>query len=109
MDGLDGMPVAGSGSLSSDAKSGPPPSMVSLFKKLQEGEDLSNELMVGLVGLEECLLGVEVREDSPETQSPPTGPSIMDALHDGCSRITSNLTICHRSYQRINNEVGSRP
>ena len=108
MDGLDGMTVAGSGSLSSDAKSGPPSSMISLFKQLQDAEDSSNQLMLGLASLEECLLGVEVQEASSEEQSP-IGPSIMDALHNGCSNVNSNLTDCHRSYERINTEVGSRP
>ena len=109
MDGLDGLTVAGGGSLSSDAKSGLDPSMIRLFGKLQEGQDRSNELMVSLASLVERLLGGEVQEDSPETQSPLTGPSIMDALHDGCSNVNSNLTACHRSYDRINTEVGSRP
>ena len=97
------------GSAAPGGSPGVEPCMVQLFKKLQEGEDQSNELMVGLLGLEERLLGVEVQEDNPETQSPSTGPSIMDALHDGCSNVNSNLAACHRSFNRINTEVGSRP
>ena len=108
MDGLDGMTVSGSGSLSSDAKSGPPPRMVSLFNQLQDAEDSSNQLMLGLASLEECLLGVEVQEANPE-ESTPIGPSIMDALHAASFSITKTLRACHRSYQRINTEVGSRP
>ena len=108
MDGLGGMSVAGSGSLSSDAKSGPPSSMITLFKQLQDAEDSSNQLMLGLASLEECLLGVEVQEANPE-ESTPIGPSIMDALRAASFSITKNLRACHRSYDRINIEVGSRP